>query len=71
MKLSWDNMHHMEHGYHGNQHDVLITPLYRHKCLVDRLLSQGYKYGYNMAQGYNMADIRISLRNIGGQSMQW
>ena len=40
---------------------------YRHKCLVDRLLSQGLR---SLSRNF-MADIRISLRNIGGQSMQW
>ena len=43
---------------------------YRHKCLVDRLLSQGYKALRSLSRNF-MADIRISLRNIGGQSMQW
>ena len=43
---------------------------YRHKCLVDRLLSQGYKALRSLSRNF-MADIRISLRNIGGQLMQW
>ena len=43
---------------------------YRHKCLVDRLLSQGYRGLRSLSRNF-MADIRISLRNIGGQSMQW
>ena len=43
---------------------------YRHKCLVDRLLSQGYKALRSLSRNFT-ADIRISLRNIGGQSMQW
>ena len=43
---------------------------YRHKCLVDRLLSQGYRALRSLSRNF-MADIRISLRNIGGQSMQW
>ena len=38
---------------------------YRHKCLVDRLLSHGLR---SLSKNF-MADIRISLRNTRGQSM--
>ena len=41
---------------------------YRHKCLVDRLLSQGYRALRSLSKNF-MADIRISLRNTRGQSM--
>ena len=41
---------------------------YRHKCLVDRLLSQGYR-ALRSLSGNFMSDIRISLRNTRGQSM--
>ena len=46
---------------------------YRHKCLVDRLLSKGYKalrLEKSFKKFYGRYH-RISLRNIGGQSMQW
>ena len=43
---------------------------YRHKCLVDRLLSQGYRALKSLPKNF-MADIRISLRNTRGQSMLW
>ena len=42
---------------------------YRHKCLVDRLLSQGYILR-SLSRNF-IADIRILLRNTRGQSMQW
>ena len=40
---------------------------YHHKCLVDRLLSQGYIALRSLSRNF-MADIRISLRNTRGQS---
>ena len=41
---------------------------YCHMCLVDRLLSQGYRALSRLSKNF-MADIRISLRNTRGQSM--
>ena len=42
---------------------------YRHKCLVDRLLSQGYMpWGFRSLSRNFMADIRISWRNAKGRS---
>ena len=40
---------------------------YRHRCLLDRLLSQGYIALSSLSRNF-MADIRISLRNTRGQS---
>ena len=41
---------------------------YRHKCLVDQLLSQAYIALRSLSRNF-MADFRISLRNTRGQSM--
>ena len=43
---------------------------YRHKCLVDRILSQGYR-ALSLEKSFKnfMEDIRISLRNTRSQSM--
>ena len=45
---------------------------YRHKCLVDRLLPQDY-IALRLEKSFKnfIADIKISLRNIGGQSRKW
>ena len=40
---------------------------YCHKCKVDRLLSQGLR---RLSRNF-MVDIRISLRNVKGQSRKW